>query len=82
LRFSDLKIIAPNSNYPLFIVAPQSKRNRLIEQVKRPTFKKLDFGNKVKFLPYEAVNDIDNFFKTSSSGLNVELLIGKSESIN
>ena len=82
LRFSDLKIIAPNSNYPLFIVAPQSKRNRLIEQIKRPTFRKLDFGNKVKFLPYEVVNDIDNFFKNSVAGLNVELLVGRSESIN
>jgi hypothetical protein len=82
LRFSDLKIIAPNSNYPLFIVAPQSKRNRLLEQIKRPTFRKLDFGNKVKFLPYEIVNDIDNFFRNSSSGLNVELLVGRSESIN
>ena len=82
LRFSDLKIIAPNSNYPLFIVAPQSKRNRLLEQIKRPTFRKLDFGNKVKFLPYEIVNDIDNFFKNSASGLNVELLVGRSESIN
>jgi len=82
LRFSDLKIIAPNSNYPLFIVAPQSKRNRLVEQIKRPTFKKLDFGNKVKFLPYEVVNDIDNFFKNSVAGLNVELLVGRSESIN
>ena len=82
LRFSDLKIIAPNSNYPLFIVALQSKRNRLIEQIKRPTFRKLDFGNKVKFLPYEVVNDIDIFFKNSVAGLNVELLVGRSESIN
>ncbi len=82
LRFSDLKIIAPNSNYPLFIVAPQSKRNRLIEQIKRPTFRKLDFASKVKFLPYEVVNDIDNFFKNSVAGLNVELLVGRSESIN
>lgn len=82
LRFSDLKIIAPNSNYPLFIVAPQSKRNRLLEQIKRPTFRKLDFGNKVKFLPYEIVNDIDNFFKNSVSGLSVELLVGRSEAIN
>lgn len=31
LRFSDLKIIAPNSLYPLFIVAPLSQRNRLKE---------------------------------------------------
>jgi hypothetical protein len=81
LRFSDLKIIAPNSNYPLFVVAPLSKRNRLTEQIKRPTFKKLEFDKKVRYLSFEAVNDIDKFFDSSSSGLNIDLLIGKSEAI-
>lgn len=79
LRFSDLKIVAPNSNYPLFVVAPVEKRNRLIDQLNRPTFKKLDFKDKVRFLPYEAVHDIDRFFEESKSGLNVDLLIGRSE---
>ena len=31
LRFSDLTLVAPNTLYPLFIVAPREKRNRLIE---------------------------------------------------
>ena len=82
LRFSDLKIVAPNSNYPLFIVAPQSRRNRVIEQIKRPTFKKLDFANKVRFISYEVLDEVDNFFKNSTAGLNVELLSGKSEAVN
>ncbi len=82
LRFSDLKLIAPNSIYPLFVVAPLSKRNRLIEQIKRPTFKKLEMKNRVRFLPYETINEIDKFFETSSSGLNVDLLLGRSESID
>jgi hypothetical protein len=82
LRFSDLKIVAPNSNYPLFVVAPIAKRNRLIDQVNRPTFRKLDFKGKVRFLPYEAVSEIDLFFEKSNSGLNVDLLIGKSEAID
>jgi len=81
LRFSDLKIVAPNSIYPLFIVAPLSQRNRLKEQLNRPTFKKMEFGQKVRYLSYETVNEIDNFFETSSSGLNAELLHGKSEAI-
>jgi len=81
LRFSDLKIVAPNSIYPLFIVAPLSKRNRLNEQIKRPTFKKLEFDKKVRYLSFEAVNDIDKFFDGSSSGLNIDLLIGNSEAI-
>ncbi len=81
LRFSDLKIIAPNSIYPLFIVAPLSKRNRLIEQIKRPTFKKLEFDKKVRYLSFEAVDEIDRFFEGSSSGLNIDLLLGKSEEV-
>ena len=82
LRFSDLKIIAPNSIYPLFVVAPLSKKNRLIEQIKRPTFKKLEFDKKVRYLSYEAVDEIVRFFERSSSGLNIDLLLGKSEGIS
>lgn len=81
LRFSDLTLIAPNSTYPLFIVAPQSKKNRLIEQVKRPTFRKIEFDKKVRYLSYEAVDEADAFFANSNAGLNVELLFGKAEII-
>lgn len=81
LRFSDLKIIAPNSIYPLFIVAPRSKRNRLIEQIKRPTFKKIDFDKKVRYISFESLNEVYKFFESSNSGLNVDLLVGKSEVI-
>lgn len=82
LRFSDLKIIAPNSNYPLFVVAPTARRNRVVEQVKRPTFKKLEFNSKVRYLSYEKVDKIYGFFETANSGLNVEVLIGHSEALD
>lgn len=81
LRFSDLKIVAPNSTYPLFIVAPTSKKNRVFEQAKRPVFKKLGLDKEVRYLSYEVINEIDNFFQSSSSGLNIELLMGKSEAM-
>lgn len=79
LRFSDLKIIAPNSTYPLFIVAPGARKNKVIEQLKRPTFKSFEFENKVKFLPFEIIDEIDNFFRNSASGLSIDLLDGKAE---
>ena len=82
LRFADLKLIAPNSNYPLFIVAPIGKRNRVIEQIKRPTFKTFNFENKVRYLSYEVLDEVDKFFENSTSGLNVDLLVGKSEMIS
>lgn len=81
LRFADLKIIAPNINYPLFIVAPATKKNRVFEQIKRPSFKKLGLDKEVRYLSYEAIDEIDKFFEDSNSGLNVDLIVGKSESV-
>lgn len=81
LRFADLKIIAPNSNYPLFIVAPTAKKNRVFEQLKRPSFKKLGLDKEVRYLSYEAIDEVDKFFESSTSGLNVDLIVGKSESV-
>lgn len=79
LRFADLNIIAPNTLYPMFIVAPKEKKGRLREQLRRPTFKRLELDKKVRFLSYEAIDEIDQFFSESSSGLNVDLILGKSE---
>ncbi|MBI5073585.1 MAG: hypothetical protein HZB62_00200 [Nitrospirae bacterium] len=81
LRFADLKIIAPNINYPLFIVAPTAKKNRVFDQLKRPSFKKLGMDKEVRYLSYEAIDDIDKFFESSNSGLSVDLIVGKSEAV-
>ena len=82
LRFADLTLVAPNTIYPLFIVAPRDKRSRLIEQLKRPTFRKLGLENKVRYLSYEVVDEIDRFFESTSKGLNVDVLKGRSEEIH
>ncbi len=79
LRFADLNIIAPNTLYPMFIVAPTEKKGRLREQLRRPTFKRLELDKKVRFLSYEAIDEIDKFFSSSSTGLNVEVIVAKSE---
>jgi len=81
LRFADLMILAPNTIYPMFIVAPTERKNRVREQLTRPTFRQMNLCDKVKFLSYEAVDDIDKFFSGSSSGLNVDLIAGKAEKI-
>ncbi|HET8624913.1 MAG TPA: hypothetical protein VFM14_15220 [Gemmatimonadales bacterium] len=79
LRFADLTILAPNTTYPMFVVAPASRRNRLREQLRRPVFQGLKLGSKVHFLSYEHVQEIDEFFAASSTGLSVDLVVGKSE---
>jgi hypothetical protein len=79
LRFADLTIIAPNTLYPMFIVAPKEKKARLRDQLRRPTFRKLMLDQKVRFLSYEAIEEIDQFFSGSDAGLNVDIVLAKSE---
>ncbi len=79
LRFADLNIIAPNTLYPMFVVAPQERKNRLREQLRRPTFKQLGLDKKVRFLSYEMIDQIDEFFSSSDAGLNVDVVLSKSE---
>lgn len=82
LRFSDLTLVAPNTVYPLFIVAPRDKRHRLSEQLRRPTFKQLRLDRKVRYLSYDAVDDIDRFFTNTDRGLTIDVIVGHSEVIH
>ena len=42
LRMADLIALQPNLNIPLYIVAPDAKRKKVLEEVNRPTFRRLD----------------------------------------
>lgn len=81
LRFADLNVVAPNTTYPMFIVAPSERRNRVREQLLRPAFQRLDLRGKVLFLPYETVDAIDQFFERTDSGMSVALIQGRAESL-
>ncbi len=61
LRLSDLRALAPNSSYPLYIVADREKRARVFEQLKRPTFSNeyLQLDKAVKYLSYDSVRQLD-----------------------
>lgn len=79
LRFADLTMVAPNTLYPMFIVAPGERRTRVQEQLARPTFRHLHLAEKVRYLPYERVEEVDQFFEDNSRGFTVQVLVGKSE---
>jgi hypothetical protein len=81
LRFADLNILAPNTIYPMFIVAPAGRKNQLREQLLRPAFRRLELNGKVRFLSYERIDEIDRFFSTADAGLSVDLIVGQSEKI-
>ena len=66
----------------MFIVAPSERRNRVREQLLRPAFRRLELKEKVRFLSYEAVDEIDKFFAGASGGLTVNLVRSKAEAIS
>ena len=41
LRMSDLIAMQPNINIPLYIVAPDDRREKVITEINRPTFSRL-----------------------------------------
>ena len=82
LRLSDLLIAAPNTRYPMYIVAPSEKKNKLFEQIKRPTFNKLELHKYIKYLSYENLKAVSVFFGRSEKGMNLDVLDSKAEVIN
>ncbi|MFA6197598.1 MAG: hypothetical protein WC734_00380 [Patescibacteria group bacterium] len=83
LRLSDLRALAPNSNYPLFIVAQREKKMRVFEQLQRPTFANdyLQLDRTVSFLSYDAVRKLDEDLKGESVGFDLAWLIEHADKI-
>lgn len=84
LRLADLKSVAPNSNYPLIIVAPRDTKSRVCNQVRRPVFSNpyLKLKEAIKFLSYEKIRELDRKFSDISHGLTTEMVISAAEIIN
>ena len=84
LRLSDLRALAPNSNYPLFIVSDRDRKNRVFEQLRRPTFSNnyLQLDKVINFLSYDKVRELDKTLKDEDITSNIDWLISEAESLN
>lgn len=82
LRLSDLRAEAPNSNYPLFIVASEDRRRKVFEELRRPTFSGpcLRLNEVIRFLGYGKVRDIDESSKAERD-LDLNTLLDAAESV-
>lgn len=61
LRMADLLALQPNMDIKLHIVAPESRREKVFQEIKRPVFSLLDKGplsELCSFLTYESINHI------------------------
>lgn len=82
LRLSDLRAEAPNSNYPLFIVASQDRRRKVFDELRRPTFSGpcLRLNEVIRFLSYQKLRDIDEIAKTAGD-FDTNTLFAAAESL-
>jgi len=82
LRLSDLRAEAPNSNYPLFIVASEGRRRKVFDELRRPTFSGpcLRLNEVIRFLGYEKLREIDESSK-SVKDFDTNALLAAGESV-
>lgn len=59
LRMSDLIAMQPNLNIPLYLVAPDERRRKVIEEVNRPTFTRLSpaLAEIVRFISFSKLQE-------------------------
>lgn len=59
LRMSDLVAMQPNLNIPLYLVAPDDKRNKVFVEVNRPTFSRLEppLSDVCRFISFDTLKN-------------------------
>jgi len=59
LRMSDLISMQPNINIALYIVAPDERRSKVLSEINRPTFSKLDqpLSSICRFIPFSSLKE-------------------------
>lgn len=82
LRLADLRAENPNSNYPLFIVAPEDKKRKVFEELKRPSFSgvALRMNEVTHYLGYKTIREVDESHKGSME-FDANILFSRSEAI-
>ena len=59
LRMSDLISMQPNLNIPLYIVAPDDRRDKVVNEVNRPTFSRLSppLSEICRYIPFSVLKE-------------------------
>jgi hypothetical protein len=76
LRMADLIAMQPNINIPLYIVAPDKRREKVITEINRPTFSRLEPGlNEIcRFLSFSTVEELFKKFGADVRFLKPQIL--------
>ena len=79
LRLADLKAQAPNLAFPLYIVAPDEKRDAVMRQLGRPAFGALSVSSSTRYFSYSRLRQLDEMYAAKSLPITQELLDSATE---
>lgn len=75
LRMSDLLVMQPNLDIPIFLVAPAERRQRVLREVNRPSFKamrtKRPLHRTCRFISFEALQEASEKYRDVMPHLQV-----------
>jgi hypothetical protein len=80
LRLSDLVALAPNLNFPLYIVTPESRMEKVRRELSRPTFQTLSLHEICGYFSFERLEaEAEGIMRWASSPSAVDKLAKKVE---
>jgi hypothetical protein len=78
LRMSDLAALSPNLNFPLYIVAPKSRMDKVRRELSRPTFQYLELHKRCGFFSdNDLIEEADSIMRWASDPSAIERLAQK-----
>ena len=78
LRMSDLAALSPNLNFPLYIVAPEDRMNKVRRELSRPTYQYLELHRRCGFFSDEdLIREADAIMRWASDPSAIERLAKK-----
>lgn len=83
LRMSDLTALAPNLNFPLYIVAPETRLQDVRRELSRPTFQAIDLHERCGYFSIETlVRDAENIMRFATSPSAIDALAQRVEDVS
>ncbi len=78
LRLSDLTASSPNLNFPLYIVTPEKRLDKVRRELSRPTFQMLELHKQCGFFSFEGLmREADNIIKWATDPTAIGRLAAK-----
>lgn len=74
LRMSDLIAVVPALNIKLYIVAQEERRNKVLSELSRPTFRKIGLNDYCEFISIEDLDELLNKIENLSGHIHPSIL--------